>query len=306
MNPPTLHPCPICESGDTVEFPVRNVPGIRECRACGFRFTDLFDSEDSGLYDANFADTNVHPTYEKRDGHYVVRNRDKMIALLNKLSRFKQCGRFLDVGCSAAFFLLVARECGWTPQGAEIAPWAAEFSRAELGINVFNGRLEDASFPDNHFDVIFSSHVMEHIRHPLELVQEMVRVLRPGGALVTVVPTQFAAPSWKLAHRFTGDPPPKHASFFDHRTYNALLARAGLRVTSYQYNIELEKLQRLLKSEERLLAEWRQKKLTSESGSKRVPLLSHIARHFKPLINYLGTALNTGDEIVVIAEKKHT
>ncbi|MDI1310848.1 methyltransferase domain-containing protein [Prosthecobacter sp.] len=304
MSPP-LHPCPLCESDDTTEFLVRNVPGIFECQKCGFRFADSFDSEDSGLYDASFADTNVHPTYQKCNGRYVVRNRDKMIALLNKLARFKQNGRFLDVGCSAAFFLLVARECGWTPYGVEIAPWAAEFSRTELGMNVFNGRLEDASFPDNHFDVIFSSHVMEHIRRPLDLTQEMARVLRPGGAHVTVVPTQFAAPSWRFAHRFTGDPPPKHTSFFDHRTYTALLERAGLKVTSYQYNIELAKLQRLLKPEEQLLAEWRQEKSTSENGPERVPLIPRIARHFKPLINYVGTAISTGDEIVVIAEKEH-
>jgi SAM-dependent methyltransferase len=298
-----LHPCPLCNSTDTVEFPVRNVPGILECRQCGFRFADSFDSEDSGLYDTSFADTNVHPTYQKQDGRYVVRNRDKMITLLDKLARFKQSGRFLDVGCSAAFFLLVARECGWAPQGVEIAPWAAEFSRTELGIDVFNGRLEEAHYPDNHFDAIFSSHVMEHIRQPLDLVREMARVLRPGGAHVTVVPTQFAAPSWKLARRFTGDPPPKHASFFDHRTYTALLQRAGLTVTSYEYNTELVKLQRLLKPEEQVLAEWHQDKAAAESGAGQVSLLSRIARHFKPLINYMGTALNTGDEIVVIAEK---
>jgi ubiquinone/menaquinone biosynthesis C-methylase UbiE len=102
----------------------------------------------------------------------------------------------------------VAKERGWQPQGAEIAKWAADFSQNELGINVFNGMLQDAKFPDCHFDVVLSSHVMEHIGQPLWLLKEMARVLRPGGAHLTVVPTQFASPSWRLSRRFIGDPPP--------------------------------------------------------------------------------------------------
>lgn len=44
-------------------------------------------------------------------------------------------------------------------------------------------------FADNSFDVIFSSHVLEHLKEEKELYKEMQRVLRPGGAAIHVVPS---------------------------------------------------------------------------------------------------------------------
>lgn len=49
-------------------------------------------------------------------------------------------------------------------------------------------------FPDDYFDVIFSSNVLEHIPHLAEFHDEMRRVLRPGGIAVHIVP----ATAWRL------------------------------------------------------------------------------------------------------------
>lgn len=283
---------------------VPGVPGLQQCRGCEFIFAPGTHSEDSSLYDSKFGDTNVHPTYEKRDGKYVVRNRAKMESLLNRMEPYRSTGRILDIGCSAAFFLHVAKERGWQPQGAEIAQWAVEFSRKELGVDVFHGMLGDAKFPDNHFDVIFSSHVMEHISDPTALLQEMARVLRPGGVHVTVVPTQFASPSWKLASRFIGDPPPIHASFYTQETYSAFLEKAGLKVVSCRYNIELTRIPALFVTEEQSLKNWRQEKAEIVQGKASTPKIRPWMSTVKSLVNWGGTLLGTGDEIVVFAEKR--
>lgn len=284
-------------------MPVNHAPGIRSCRNCDFIFAPDIQSEDSTLYDSNFGDTNVHPTYEKRDGKYVVRNRVKLEALLDRLEPYRQTGRFLDVGCSAAFFLSVAKERGWQPQGAEIAKWAADFSRQELGIDVFNGMLQDAKFPDNHFDVVFSSHVMEHIGQPLGLLSEMARVLRPGGVHVTVVPTQFASPSWRLAHRFIGDPPPIHASFYTRDTYAAFLKKAGLRVKSVEFNVELNRLRQLTRSVQENAAQWQQEKNAIVQGAAASAVRPAWVELAKKLVNQVGNSLDMGDEIIAFAEK---
>ncbi len=285
-------------------MPVADAPGILRCGGCRFIFAPEIESEDSKLYDSHFGDTNVHPTYEKRGGKYVVRNRERMEALLARLEPFRQTGRILDVGCSAAFFMSVAKEKGWLPQGAEIAKWAADFSREELGIDVFNGPLQDAKLPADRFDVVFSSHVMEHIGQPLGLLTEMARVLRPGGAHVTVVPTQFASPSWRLARRFVGDPPPIHASFYTRETYAAFLKKAGLRVESIRYNVELTRLRELLLSEEESLKRWRaeKKNIVQQSAPPVVARTGWIAVA-KSLINGAGNVLGMGDELMAIAVK---
>jgi SAM-dependent methyltransferase len=282
-------------------MPVNHAPGIRVCRTCDFIFALDIQSEDSNLYDSHFGDTNVRATYEKRDGKYVVRNRVKLEALLDRLEPYRQTGRFLDLGCSAAFFLSVAKERGWSPQGAEIAKWAADFSQRELGINVFNGMLQDAKFPDNHFDVVFSSHVMEHIGQPLDLLTEMARVLRPGGVHVTVVPTQFASPSWLLAKRFIGDPPPIHASFYTRDTYAAFLKKAGLRVKTRGNNrTQSPAPPHLLRGGKHLPVEAGITDVGRGAASHTVrPACVELAKN---VFNVAGNPLDMGDEITAFAE----
>ena len=46
-------------------------------------------------------------------------------------------------------------------------------------------------FPDNHFDSIFSSEVFEHIFNLPEIIQELKRVLKPGGKILITCPFSF-------------------------------------------------------------------------------------------------------------------
>lgn len=48
------------------------------------------------------------------------------------------------------------------------------------------GRLEDA--PDDSYDAILSSHVLEHLANPLGALAEWRRVVRPGGHVLLIVP----------------------------------------------------------------------------------------------------------------------
>lgn len=303
--PEPLPTCPLCGHPGPPAWHVWHASGIHRCSFCSFIFAPDIQSESPSHYDSNFGATNVHPTYEKRGGKFVVRNRERMEALLARFEPYRKTGRILDVGCSAAFFMSVAKEKGWQPQGAEIAKWAADFSKNELGIEVFNGMLQDAKFPSDHFDVVFSSHVMEHIGQPLGLLTEMARVLRPGGAHVTVVPTQFASPSWRLKRRFVGDPPPIHASFYTRETYAAFLKKAGLLVESIRYNVELTRLRELTRSVEENALRWQAEKEAIVQGdspvaSARRPGWISLA---KSAVNLGGNLFGMGDEILAIAVK---
>lgn len=47
------------------------------------------------------------------------------------------------------------------------------------------------SFPDNHFDIIVCIHILEHIKDDSKAMQELFRVLRPGGLAVIQVPVDY-------------------------------------------------------------------------------------------------------------------
>ena len=49
-------------------------------------------------------------------------------------------------------------------------------------------RNEPLPYEDNSFDYVFSKSVLEHFYYPEELVQEIFRILKPGGLVITMVP----------------------------------------------------------------------------------------------------------------------
>lgn len=54
--------------------------------------------------------------------------------------------------------------------------------RDDASFVTFDGRL--LPFPDESFDVVYSSQVLEHVREPSIQFSEIARVLRPGGTFV--------------------------------------------------------------------------------------------------------------------------
>ncbi|TXB69546.1 class I SAM-dependent methyltransferase [Phaeodactylibacter luteus] len=59
------------------------------------------------------------------------------------------------------------------------------------GVPNLSYRVENAlalSFPDNHFDLITSVDVIEHVGQPARMMEEVQRVLKPGGAALITFP----------------------------------------------------------------------------------------------------------------------
>jgi ubiquinone/menaquinone biosynthesis C-methylase UbiE len=46
-------------------------------------------------------------------------------------------------------------------------------------------------FPENNFDVVNASHVIEHLEHMTKALQELERVTKPGGLIIIGVPTKL-------------------------------------------------------------------------------------------------------------------
>lgn len=51
--------------------------------------------------------------------------------------------------------------------------------------------MHDMTFPNNSFDVIFSSHSLEHSYDSAKVISELARVCRPGGLIAVEIPVNF-------------------------------------------------------------------------------------------------------------------
>jgi SAM-dependent methyltransferase len=110
-------------------------------------------------------------------------------------------GRVLDVGCGIGDFL----RCHPNAVGADVNPHTVEYCREQ---NMEAYLIEDGRLPfdDGVFDSAILDNVLEHLLEPAGTLDEIRRVLRPGGRFVVGVPGRKG---------YAGDP--DHKRFYDAR-----------------------------------------------------------------------------------------
>lgn len=103
-------------------------------------------------------------------------------------SNFPVGAKVLDVGCGDGISLLKLKELDYHAVGID-------FNDAKLnlasrnGCTTYNCDMHDMSmFNDDTFDIVISSHSLEHSYDPIRALSEFKRVLNQNGTLYIVVP----------------------------------------------------------------------------------------------------------------------
>src|SRR5207244_1842091 len=110
------------------------------------------------------------------------------------LARVQPGDAVLDVGCGTGTLAIEAarrvgsagRVVGIDPASAQIARARVKAARRNIPIDFQMGVIEQLAFPDQTFDVVFSTLMMHHLPDSLKRqgLAEIARVLKPGGRLV--------------------------------------------------------------------------------------------------------------------------
>ena len=96
----------------------------------------------------------------------------------------------LDFGCGGGFYLNSLKNKNKT--GVEINDIARKFCN-KSGVNCVKS-LDKV--PDSSFDIIISSHCLEHVKSPFEIIKQLYNKLKPNGKIVIVVPTDNYKVKW--------------------------------------------------------------------------------------------------------------
>jgi len=119
--------------------------------------------------------------------HWWWRSREELLErLLDRLVGPGGAGDVLDFGCGDGLFFPVLRKYG-EPWGIE--PEAAFLDpQGEWRNRIRSDPLQADAAETGRYGLIVALDVLEHIEHPLPVVQELRRRLRPGGWFVATVP----------------------------------------------------------------------------------------------------------------------
>lgn len=149
--------------------------------------------------------------------------------------------RILDIGCSIGHFLAIARKRNWSTLGLEINEKAIAHARGVFGLDVRSELLEKAHLGDASFDAVTLWGVIEHLKRPVDTLKEIVRILKPGGVLLTFSPNADSLVCRVLRQNAATFDGRNHPSYFSPKSIRLAISLAGMgniSITFYQPNLD--------------------------------------------------------------------
>ncbi len=136
---------------------------------------------------------------------------------LIKFSGVNSNNKVLDVGCGTGVVALTAARCGADVCGSDLTPELIERAKenskiAQLEVDFKVADVEDLPYDDNQFDFVLSQFGHMFAPRPMIAINEMLRVLRPGGVIAfsTWPPELLTGRTFSLVAKYL--PPPKGVS----------------------------------------------------------------------------------------------
>ena len=231
--------CPLCETDSPERAFDKAGFCYHRCPRCETLFVDvtLADGVVHDHYSQAYYESEDQPE-DERQGYPSYRDSQATLSdsFRRKLAVVRTHvpgGRLLDTGAAYGFFVKVA-EPWFEAQGIDISEYAARIAREEFQAHVVRGDVEAIDAPDSCFDAVVMWDIIEHIIRPMRALQEMRRVLKPGGFLF--VSTDDAA-CWLprlLGRHWWALAPPLHLCHFSKQGLALACERAGLGAPAFQ------------------------------------------------------------------------
>lgn len=225
----------------------------RGCLVCGGERHELWTEADGFRVvfcpDCGFVWVNPHFSPEQitelyqgyieerlEDNSFVERNRQYLIDR-DFIQQFIRQGTMLDVGCSGGFFLNTFAPA-FEKYGVELDEVSVAHARktCSFGANIRQGSMGTADFPDAFFDLVVIRGVIQYIDDLDTAIDNVVRMLKPGGYLyVCATPNidAFAArlfrDKWSLLN------PLEHLFQFSPETLKRFLGSRGFELVASDF-----------------------------------------------------------------------
>jgi 2-polyprenyl-3-methyl-5-hydroxy-6-metoxy-1,4-benzoquinol methylase len=225
-----LGKCPVCGSETSNLFLMAKDYfhtgesfSIVKCSGCGFRYTNPRpEPTELGKYYQS-ADYISHS--DSRRGlfasvYQMVRkytlNRKKVL-----IGKFISRGNLLDIGCATGQFLNFMAAEGWTTTGIEPDEKTRNRAISEYGLHVYpEEKLNELK--ESSFDVITMWHVLEHVAGLNQRMEQIKKLLKPGGIIIIAVPNCNSYDAEKYGQFWAGYDLPRHLYHFTKSDINRL------------------------------------------------------------------------------------
>jgi SAM-dependent methyltransferase len=171
------------------------------------------------------SDMQAHSGFSKKIALALFRSR---ISPIMKHLTIGPDTTWFDVGCGGGWALETMQEAyGIRGTGLDMSESAVEHCR-QRGIEAHPGRFEDYELhPDEAYDFVHSSHVIEHVVSPLDYMRKCWDLLKPGGLCVFITPNTATPEAKRFGRHWGGLHVPRHWTMLDPHSAKLLGERTG-------------------------------------------------------------------------------
>jgi SAM-dependent methyltransferase len=213
------------------------IPGefnLVRCVGCGLVHLDPIPTPDEL---AHFYAQDYYAYQPVRESGRLKRLAKNLLGITIKTHNpaFLHPGEFLDVGCGSGEYLHKMRSEGWSVRGIEPSIFGAEEGR-RYGLDIFNGTLHEAKFPASTFDYVRSNHSFEHVPNPVEVLDEIYRILKPDGKLYIGIPNIDSLPYRIFGKYWWHLGVPVHTYSYTVPTISTLIRHSGFAIDRVHFN----------------------------------------------------------------------
>lgn len=118
---------------------------------------------------------------------WFVAKRNFVKTVLEKYNLLGKNLRVLDIGCGTGAIMEFFKKAGFKAFGVDMSEVALDYCR-QKGLEVALGTAEQTNQADESFDLAVSFDVLEHVAEDQKAVDEIWRILKPGGWFIASVP----------------------------------------------------------------------------------------------------------------------
>lgn len=141
-------------------------------------------------------------------------------------------GKILDLGCGSAWVAGIFCMKGYEVTSLDISEINVIKALDLYPFENHLGIVADAfhlPYPDNSFDFIVASEVLEHVKEPADFISNLFKILKPGGTLLVTTPYREKINYSLCVHCNRMTPHNAHLHSFDDKILAALLFCEDLR-----------------------------------------------------------------------------
>lgn len=139
-------------------------------------------------------------------------------------------GRLLEIG-SGLGHLVAQLEDSFQTYGMDINYWAVKQSAPVVGqTSLQTASAQELPFAAGSFNVVIIKHIVEHLPDPAQAIQEIGRVVAPGGVLILATPNLGSLLKPLKGKQWIGYQDPTHISLKQPGEWLSLITSAGFKL----------------------------------------------------------------------------